>query len=217
METLNTPSPETPCCSAPNCCSDKNKCILCGVVAVVALLLVATLAFFVGQQLGLKQVPLCSPCLACQQAINQLSPTASSSADPTAGWKTYVDPKNIISFKYPESYLIASRPESQTVSFYTDKKSMDYGGGYISFNITNTGTDVNIKSIEDRTNEKVVKKENVNINGYSGIKLETKVLMGEDSIRNYLFLDNKNGGGLIVRYILDENVFDQILSTFRFD
>ena len=94
-------TPGTPCYPVFNRCCDKKKCALCGIIVVTVLFLVVV-AFFLGKQLGLRQVPLCSPCPAqdrCPQAV------VPSSTDPTAGWKTYKNEKLGLEIKYPEDVL----------------------------------------------------------------------------------------------------------------
>ncbi|MDP2860217.1 MAG: hypothetical protein Q8N98_00725, partial [bacterium] len=89
---------------------------MCGVIAVVVLLLVATLAFSIGKELGLKQVPLCSPCPACErceQSLNQ------PSTDPTAGWKIYDNTKYGFTINYPPTWR-AENNDQNTATLKND-------------------------------------------------------------------------------------------------
>ncbi|MDP2861135.1 MAG: hypothetical protein Q8N98_05535 [bacterium] len=123
-------TPTASCCSTSGCCSDKKRCLLCIIVAVVVLLLVATLTFSVGKQLGLKQVPFCSPCPACErceQSLNQPSP------DPTAGWKTYTNSFAKFSLKHPKG-LVATESAIEDITKVSGGGNNPIKDGEVGFN-----------------------------------------------------------------------------------
>lgn len=215
METLNTPS-ETSCCSTPNCCSDKKKCLVCGIAVVFVLAICAFLAFFFGRQLGLKQVPLCSPCTACErceQSLNQ-PPT-----DPTAGWKTYKNEKYGFELKHPNDWEIK---DLEGRLFVCQKNTYEgpcllikeEGLALIDFE-KKLNTDY--QTAEGKS--AVVRKETIRISGEKATQyiINNPLGMGnpdDDFIFVYNPLTKQN---LSIRLDLENNsIHNQILSTFKF-
>ncbi len=233
---------ETSCCSTPNCCSDKKKCISCGIAAIVVLFIVSVITFFIGKQLGLKQIPLCSPCPACQQATTQPSPTASPSADPTTG-RTYTNDKYKYSFRYPDGYFVNEfkswiyviKQQMKPEEFYGlthglpgSLEILTYSGDSDAKNRVNTLE----KRLQNFTDGQTLKNaggnayatvEKINLSGVTAIKEtefgEADIPTGGLQTRISFVRDN----ALIeIIYPNKQNTlynkdYDQMLSTFRFD
>ncbi len=209
-------TPETSCCSTPNCCSGKKKCLLCGIVAIAVLLLVATLTFFLGKQFGLKQVPLCSPCPVCEQP---------SKSDQTANWKTYINKKYGFETKYnPDNKATEGSGGGETVGQFTYLLTVTFSSGGSNPWHSQNGYEVEInkKSLTDYRTEivghvadKIDSEQAITTNGNIWTKIDYKIFVATDYIPMTKAVINHDGYGYAVTAVALD--IDQILSTFRFD
>lgn len=224
---------QPPITSVPVPPTPKKPNSLVWILLFLVLLLSATVVFFAYQNFQLRQ-----------QLTAQLSSTPSPSpagtlvkeGDPTASWKIYSSNDLGISFKYP-SDLIISLNNFQSSTFLsvidTEKKIIGEGSAVVSpiefsFDLNGNNLENAISQArESYTTEslKILKlnlENGVDITILSGIHSEGW-RGGERTKQAYLV--NKEGKTIVVNYYgyllqreneINEKVFDQILSTFKF-
>jgi hypothetical protein len=159
---------------------------------------------------------------------SQLTPTPAP--DMTADWKTYISDDNKFSIKYPSNWYlnktnmcplscidISDVSNSLDMSFYTSHKghtsvAVNENNGVMLTNFPYLQTVQNDLQKISNPNPTIKK---FSINSYTGIRGETSdPSMG---IGEAVYLSNPKGGWVsIIKFVDDNRIFDQILSTFRF-
>lgn len=150
----------------------------------------------------------------------QISPSItttqpSPTPDPTVNWKIYTDPKGKYSFQYPINWYLYQ--DSGGVTIYDrPKDQIPAGGGdsnSVEIGYTATGSFSPNFAYDNGPNKPNTTIKQYTINNYSGIRGQQA--QGQDIV----YLKNPNGG--YASFILwdesnNEDVFNQILSTFKF-
>jgi len=231
MEPVISQPPATPVIppvpSVPPTSKKSNS--LVWVLFFLVFLLSVVVAFFVYQNLQLQQ-----------QLVAQLASTPVSSpiptADPTADWKVYISDDLGIQFKYPAN-LVISVNNFQSSTFWsvidTKEKLVGMGSGAVSpieFSFDLNGDELE-KAISQAKNSYTAEslkidllnlESGVDITVLSGIGAEG-MLGGERTKRAYFA--NRKDKTIVVNYYgyvlrredeINELLFDQILSTFKF-
>lgn len=177
-------------------------------MAVFVLLSLSAVGFLYYQNQQLKKM----------LANYQVAPTPTSSAtalataDPTANWKTYTHPTYKYQFKYPSDWsAVVSQSASANTLFGLNADSKSGIGGIEVREIPTEPQNFN-----SLTESKIIKQTPVTINGISGYKTKySNVVSGT----NFVF---RHKDGLIYNIYInsegqnDLEIFDQILSTFKF-
>lgn len=186
-----------------------NKSFLVILLAILGLILAGGLVY-AGVQIGKKQSLISvSPTPMPTEVLIPTIPISTPTPDPTAGWKTYTNKKYGYSISYPINWDVKEFPES---------------GGYIEV------TSLNPDKVTDRISAIFI---TVSPNPY-----EVEATGNGDPIKVGNFTAKKkyggappNATGVYLRVVAPlgtksiifesntdyEPVFDQILSTFRFD
>lgn len=169
-----------------------------------------------------KQIPL-SPTIKPTDTILPEStemPTATSTSNPTEGWKTFTD--NKITFKYPGAWQLVATEGGEIIEEPTSDAILKTIGSYVN----STAKDDLHNYLKNSTSYgnqglKYLEEKSITINGASGwyTHIEISVLDKEDII---VFLEDKNFPdrytGLWLTNISNRQkaIFDKILSTFKF-
>jgi hypothetical protein len=175
-------------------------------LAIILLLVVGSGAYY----LGAKQNKLI---MQNQQksvipTITQSIPT--STPDPTANWKTYVDQNNTFSIKYPANWYVYEYKQGGGTSI------SDLPGDVAQNNSLKGHTSI---IISDLLSSSPIFKDSsskqFSVNSYTGLRRNQSSSPGSGEVVD---LYNPNGGNNveITKNIDDNNMFDQILSTFKF-
>lgn len=231
--------PVNPPASQPVNTPSSNKPVLI-VLLVVGLVVLSSLAtYFILKSQSKPQAPVSSPST-IQPSSTQPStviPSPSSPVDPTAGWKTYEDKAAGVSFKYPSDWY--AKALSGTFSVFLENRPFEIASAtefltsiQVGFNeAVNTVT--NKKFIQEKTLEEglerykqlydqnSVKIENTTVGGKRAAQISGELVgmfQGEYAENTLVQLDNK----LLHVFLAPnkkefKNIYDQILSTFKFN
>jgi len=140
------------------------------------------------------------------------TPTPLASPEPTADWKTYTDPILKFSIQYPNDMTL----EIMNNDIYLSLVSFKNNNTQFSVYVRESNVENEVKLIRAQTEGHVVttlvKNEAFQINGINGWLLEYTPQSGNIN-RSTLIIPNKTNV-----YVINaqSDVFDQILSTFKF-
>mgnify|MGYP001558259781 CR=1 FL=1 len=182
----------------------KNPLVLIMSVLLVITVVIAGLFYF--------QIKKSSKELSKYQA--QTSPTPSITPDPTSNWKTYINDKFGVEFRYPIGWPV---PKELLQSINFNGKLIIVKGPFYDQALQR---DLNFDEYAVRSYGDETPRYDFNMNGLIGKRGL------ENSVSNYsnivvLAKDNKSTDIITISYIYDPKkedgkVFDQILSTFKF-
>ncbi|MFZ3301164.1 MAG: hypothetical protein WA152_00435 [Microgenomates group bacterium] len=144
------------------------------------------------------------------------SPTLVSSTestiDPTSDWKTFIHPTYKYQFKYPADWMAKVNSNAQAESLFGPNATQNSGIGGVEVR----ELDIEPKDFYKLTESKVISSNLLKVNDINGYRYEYQNIMKSNG---FVF---KHSDGLIYNvYINTEdeeqlNMFDQILSTFKF-
>jgi hypothetical protein len=170
---------------------------------------------------------------------SKIEPTATNSAmtvDPTAGWKTYIDPNGEFNFKYPTSSKLDNSQKNLTKISFMGQKQIDSGrtqtelfDGYAFMVADVTSEGVSLDQIFEKRKESFLNAcDAKNISAKSKIKIDNKEAifystscLGEFS--NYIVSANRKFYEINILTSGDtedlpkyKDITNQTLSTFKF-
>lgn len=185
------------------------------VLSLFILALLASTVFLYYQNTQLKNI------LASYQTQPTVSPTPTTT-DSTANWKTYTEILEKVSFKYPESWkLLEGEGGEYIVSSDNKTTLMTTGGLRLSTSDKDLHNYLEKQTSYGNQNLKYLFEKPIEVDGAKGWYAHIKIasLNQEDII---FFLEDKNFTdrytGLWLADTSDQyqDIFDQILSTFKF-
>jgi hypothetical protein len=183
--------------------------------------------------------------------------TPEHASDPTADWKTYTNQKYKFSVKYPQEFQVSEFPgqyddtfsinitnqqaQRETETYLEEmeisvivgnqnfkRKDFYYGGYEWTKSVVDTLQNVSNGASENHKYDVMVKIEDIDINGFTGVKYKTfprpeietegRSMINVALIKNgaTFFINGYAGNDSLVFSKPFSELFDQILSTFKF-